>query len=329
MAESDGTIADLYPPPPPYYEFFTEENVRRVNEWIKENETPKADQSTEKEPVEEEGKEESECDDNGNTDSKKEGVRKLPTDELQFLIPPEKPSGQTYRVFGNIWQFDDKMPSLKEVGIEQLYEDPKEEDQEEALDYGSEARIDELKKLFKSLLLNFLELIGIMSKNPTLYPKKLEQIRIIMINIHHLLNEYRPHQARESLILLLQNQINAKKNDIKQIELVTQEIRGKILPGLIKEIGQEEAALREKSGVHQTRKTVEEGVKVGQDDESIFADKDVMDQNSGPDSIDRKDNIADSGDADNRDPNNVENADQNSSKTDDSVAIIEELVKAL
>lgn len=187
MSGGDGEVVDLYPPPPPYYKFFTAENVSKVNQWIKEYEDPVTHE-----------------------------LLQVPEDELQFLIPPSRPEGETYRLFGNVWQFEDRMPTLTEMGVKQLFESEdgtSNEDQSSSL-----TRINELKKLFKSLLLNFLEIIGIVSKNPTLYPPKLEDIRIILINIHHLLNEYRPHQARESLILMLANQVQSKKNEIKKIE---------------------------------------------------------------------------------------------------------------
>ena len=39
---------------------------------------------------------------------------------------------------------------------------------------------------------------------------KIHDINLILININHLLNTYRPHQSRESLIMLLKNQIDYK-----------------------------------------------------------------------------------------------------------------------
>ena len=67
--------------------------------------------------------------------------------------------------------------------------------------YPSEAtldRTDELKNLAKSVLLNYLELVGIMGVDPAGWQTKVEELRIIFINMHHLLNEYRPHQVRPS-----------------------------------------------------------------------------------------------------------------------------------
>lgn len=189
----ESLISSLYPPPPPYYKFFTDESLHKFNEL--KSKTPSITEE------------------------------QLPDEEknLQYLIPPKPPSGETYRSFGNIWHFNDKIPRLEDMGIAQLYKEtdiPNGED--------SKFKIEELKKLLKSLLLNFLEIVGVMSVSPDQFVVKIEHIRTILINIHHLLNEYRPHQSRESLILLLEKQVETKKDEIKEIERVCNEVESKI-----------------------------------------------------------------------------------------------------
>lgn len=191
---SEDLISSLYPPPPPYFKFFTQENLNKVNSWKKEQ-----DQE----------------------ESSPEDPRKVPEGELQFLIPPEQPSGTHYRGYGNLWSFEDKLPSLKEAGWTQLY---KEEDEL----ITSQTKIEELHKLMDSLLLNFLELIGSMSVDPSKFHYKIEDLKLLLININHILNTYRPHQTRESLIMLLKKQIDKKNNEINEIDKVSTSITEKI-----------------------------------------------------------------------------------------------------
>ncbi|ODV62342.1 mediator complex subunit MED7, partial [Ascoidea rubescens DSM 1968] len=191
--ESD--LAALYPPPPPYYKFFTAENIDKAKIWLKENE-------------------DSYNDDNDETN--------YPKEEFRFLIPPKKPTGPHYRCFGNIWPFDDKIPTLKEQNIPQLYQDIT------SSQHGQDPTQVELEKLTKSLLVVFLEIIGIISINPNVYQENLERLRIILINIHHLLNEYRPHQSRDTLKLLLEKQIDIKNREIMKIDNDCKVVKDKI-----------------------------------------------------------------------------------------------------
>ncbi len=53
----------------------------------------------------------------------------------------------------------------------------------------------ELKKLNASLLVNFVELLRLLVEAPSEAPAKIADIRLILINFHHLLNAYRAHQV--------------------------------------------------------------------------------------------------------------------------------------
>lgn len=103
-----------------------------------------------------------------------------------------------------------------EQGITQLYTPPgSSPDQPDGSQHTGRALI--LKRLAKSLLLNFLELIGILSTNPQHQADKVQDIRTMFINFHHLLNEYRPHQARESLILMMEDQLSHIRAETRAI----------------------------------------------------------------------------------------------------------------
>jgi mediator of RNA polymerase II transcription subunit 7 len=81
------------------------------------------------------------------------------------------------------------------------------------------------------MLLNFLELVGIMSVKPSQYIEKIEDLKTLAINFHHLLNEYRPHQARESLILTMQDQLEKTRAETEGILRMKGEVE-RLLEGL-------------------------------------------------------------------------------------------------
>lgn len=66
----------------------------------------------------------------------------------------------------------------------------------------------ELKKLNHSILVNFMDLLDILIKCPdsTKRSDKIEDLKLLFINIHHLINEFRPHQARETVRVMLELQ---------------------------------------------------------------------------------------------------------------------------
>ena len=140
-------------------------------------------------------------------------------EEDNYKIPPNLPEDDnldSFTMFGNIWNTKDDLPELGEIQLSK----------EENINKKKE-----LKKLIKSLLLNFLLLITNLSVNTDLdiaedsKENHLENIRIILVNIHHYLNEYRPHQVKENFIMLLEEQISFKKLEIEHITKVVKEVK--------------------------------------------------------------------------------------------------------
>jgi mediator of RNA polymerase II transcription subunit 7 len=78
------------------------------------------------------------------------------------------------------------------MGVTQLYTPEPNQD-----------RTVELRTLTESALMNYLELVGIMGVDPAGWVEKIDDLRIIFINMHHLLNEYRPHQVCSNAFLWL------------------------------------------------------------------------------------------------------------------------------
>ena len=219
---SSSLVSSAFPAPPPFVKYFTPENLSALKQ------------------------------------QQKLGVAldELPP-ELQYLVPPPPPE-KSYRCFGDVWQvcnsspqaktciiynifnqIPDVLPTLPQMGITQLYNDPITNEASSSssasiltsattttttLPPPSNTRALSLLRLSKSLLLSYLELLSALAINPALSASKLADLRTIMINMHHLINEYRPHQARETLIMMMEEQVDKcrreRDENLKAKELV-------------------------------------------------------------------------------------------------------------
>ncbi|EGR44667.1 uncharacterized protein TRIREDRAFT_82125 [Trichoderma reesei QM6a] len=148
-------------------------------------------------------------------------------EHLRHLQPPPEPADGRWRVFGDQYMLDDKLPTLEEQGIQNLPATAS----SAAKDVKHYDRAFELKRLVKSLLLNFLELNGVLARNPADAEAKILDIRTLFINIHHILNEYRPHQARESAIEMMQDHLDRTRTETAAIRTQVDKAR-KVLEGL-------------------------------------------------------------------------------------------------
>ncbi|XP_027697812.1 mediator of RNA polymerase II transcription subunit 7 [Vombatus ursinus] len=109
---------------------------------------------------------------------------------------PPPPIKDSYMMFGNQFQCDDLIiRPLESQGIERLH--PMQFDHKK-----------ELRKLNMSILINFLDLLDILIRSPGSIKReeKLEDLKLLFVHVHHLINEYRPHQARETLRVMMEVQ---------------------------------------------------------------------------------------------------------------------------
>ncbi|XP_068637021.1 mediator of RNA polymerase II transcription subunit 7a-like [Aristolochia californica] len=120
---------------------------------------------------------------------------------------PPPPIQGTYNLYGANYTTDDVLPSLEEQGVRQLY--PKGPN----LDYKKE-----LRSLNRELQLHILELADVLVERPSQYARRVEDISLIFRNLHHLLNSLRPHQARATLIHILELQIQRRKQAVEDIK---------------------------------------------------------------------------------------------------------------
>jgi len=108
--------------------------------------------------------------------------------------PPPPILAEPYSMFGAPFSADDAIiQSLEAQGIKRLYSS-KDVDRKK-----------ELHKLNQSILTSFLDLLDILIRAPDSAKReeKLEDLNLLFIHAHHLINEFRPHQARETLRMML------------------------------------------------------------------------------------------------------------------------------
>ncbi|KKY14150.1 putative rna polymerase ii mediator complex protein [Diplodia seriata] len=74
---------------------------------------------------------------------------------------------------------------------------------------------DPYDKMTQSLLLNYLELAGVLAADPGRWQEKYEDMQTLLFNAHHLINEYRPHQARASLIAMMEEQLARRREEVE------------------------------------------------------------------------------------------------------------------
>ncbi|GAA5903252.1 mediator complex subunit MED7 [Sporobolomyces salmoneus] len=146
----------------------------------------------------------------------------------------------SYSVFGETWPIEEHLPTLEEMGLKEMFD-------------KSRDRKQSLQTLLRALLLSYTQLLNsLLTPPPSLLhpppappsepsnhengaqppsqppsdPERLtEHIRLITINMHHLVNELRPVQARETLKLMMRYQIDRRKEKTLAIKQRCQEIR--------------------------------------------------------------------------------------------------------
>ncbi|GAA6055266.1 hypothetical protein JCM3770_001516 [Rhodotorula araucariae] len=122
----------------------------------------------------------------------------------------------SYAVFGETWPIDEKLPTLEEMGVAEMFD-------------RDADRKASLQSLLRALIVTYTRLLdALLTPPPSLVhpqparsaPERLtEHMRLIAVNMHYLVNELRPVQARETLKAMMRAQIDlrrAKTAAIKQ-----------------------------------------------------------------------------------------------------------------
>jgi mediator of RNA polymerase II transcription subunit 7 len=220
-----------FPPPPPFYQHFTVENKTRL------------------EDIEKDAGLDTLTEDGSSAKLSAEKILALPT-ELRYLIPPEPPKDtDDFKVFGAVTKakgsdtFSNTVEwisrtlavtnTLSGWEYEQLYPSTD-------ASTSASSTLDRQRYLFRflrSILIAYIELLGIVAVNPTSEHKdnKLKDILTMVTNMHALINEYRPHQARETLIREMERQVERKKREIEGVRRMKERV-GEVLEGFAREV---------------------------------------------------------------------------------------------
>ena len=106
---------------------------------------------------------------------------------------------------------------------------------------------EELKRLNKELLTRFTALVANMVQAPSQYERRVEEISLLVNNIHHLLNAVRPSQARSTLEHALTEQAKQKRerlDDLREWTKKATEAMGNAPAGLKEAVEEALAAVR-------------------------------------------------------------------------------------
>ncbi|KAK7959875.1 uncharacterized protein PG986_004729 [Apiospora aurea] len=224
-------ITSTWPRPPPFYKDFTADNLARLADLKRERaETSNPPSNPD-----------ADTNNSNRDDVLSHRLTGLPAN-LRNLQPPAAPDEGAWRIFGDPYRLVQPLPKLEEGGEIRpvvanggLLADGERDDK-----HFDRATV--LKRIAKSLLLNFLELVGILGQNAMDASEKVKDIRDLFYNFHHLINEYRPHQARESLIATMQAQLDRLRAETTAIRDSKEKVE-RMLEGLGSlKIDQEEVA---------------------------------------------------------------------------------------
>jgi mediator of RNA polymerase II transcription subunit 7 len=226
--EQEEQLSSFFPSPPPFFKHFTVANLKLLEE-------AKANAAAEQ-------------DDAGQSVSADSPLPHLSAAQLlalpaevRYLIPPEPPAeDEEYTVFQQVtklrgddefdhivewigtmlWNEQTDQGLLKDWKYEQLYPSP-------SASWSSLDRQHFLFRFLRSIIRAFVELLGIMAADATSEhkDKKLKHILTLVLNMHALINEYRPHQARETLIGLMEQQVEKKRAEVEGVKKMADKVR--------------------------------------------------------------------------------------------------------
>ncbi|UZJ54353.1 hypothetical protein CBS101457_003673 [Exobasidium rhododendri] len=169
-------------------------------------------------------------------------ARVLPVPDWDVLLTMDPPrvdwieEDGYYTCFGDRWPVEDRLAGLQEMGMRQFYADE------------SKDRRAAMMTILRTLLKSYLGLVDILLETPQEYlastqipntdqiiqswrfvsQDKAKDINDLSINFMHLLNEMRPLQAKEELMMLLKRQLRRRREETELIKLQCQAMRAEL-----------------------------------------------------------------------------------------------------
>ena len=185
-------ISSAFPAPPPFYKAFTPEKIKSLrNELQSSSQTP----LTSFDP----------------TDPAASSIpdsTSLPREFIELIPPPLPPDG-TYSTFGTLHNISSTA----------------------SLDSPPPPSQDHLLNLLRRILLKFLRITHILSVDPSpkFYGPAWEQLEALFKELHECINAWRPHQARETLIHMMEEQIRDIKAETETVKNGVKKAKGVII----------------------------------------------------------------------------------------------------
>lgn len=143
-------------------------------------------------------------------------IKCLESVSLQNCLPISLHSDSTSLIFFYLAFSNDEniITPLESQGFKRLY--PQHFDRKK-----------ELKKMNHSILVNFLDLIELLVKYPDSprRAEKIDDLTQLFVHIHHLLNEFRPHQARETLRVMMELQKRQRLETAQRFQKHLEKVR--------------------------------------------------------------------------------------------------------
>eukprot|EP00457_Paulinella_chromatophora_P013941 gb/GEZN01014305.1/.p1 GENE.gb/GEZN01014305.1/~~gb/GEZN01014305.1/.p1 ORF type:complete len:240 (-),score=55.06 gb/GEZN01014305.1/:113-832(-) len=129
-----------------------------------------------------------------------------PEDRFLYTPPPPPPDEIPVTKFG-MPEESRLTPLTLPDGVPQLYSD------QPTLNHGQE-----LRKLNKAVLDKYIQLLQALIDRPAHVEQSLTELGHVFLNITHLLALCRPHQARQSVVVLLRSQIKTRLCKAEDLE---------------------------------------------------------------------------------------------------------------